>query len=129
MTTGARTQPAQAHAGIVYLLHFASPISPLHTAQHYLGYADDLGPRINAHRTGHGARLTTVARDRGIAFVVARTWSGTRADERRLKNRHDAPRLCPICNGRHPVQLPLLTDACAYIPTNDQPDAGSEAPQ
>ena len=45
--------------GTVYLLHFSGPVAPgCHTAQHYLGYADDLGPRVNAHAHGHGARLT-----------------------------------------------------------------------
>ena len=41
----------------VYLLHFSDPIAPgRHTAQHYLGYADDLAPRVNAHLHGAGAR-------------------------------------------------------------------------
>ena len=109
--------------GTVYLLHFSGPVAPgHHTTQHYLGYADDLGPRVNAHAHGQGARLTQVAKERGLSFVVARTWQGTRSDERRLKRRHNAPRLCPICNGRHPVQLGLLPDACAFIPAPAQDD-------
>ena len=48
--------------GVVYLLHFHDPIAPgRHTTQHYIGWAADLGPRINAHRHGTGARLTQVA--------------------------------------------------------------------
>lgn len=40
----------------IYLLHFDSPIAPgRHTAQHYLGYADDLAQRIQAHLHGAGA--------------------------------------------------------------------------
>lgn len=84
--------------GTIYLLHFEAPISSAHTTQHYLGWAEDLEPRISAHRAGDGARLTQVARERGIGFTVVRTWHGTRALERKLKNRHDAPRLCPCCN-------------------------------
>ena len=104
----------------VYLLHFSDPIAPgRHTCQHYLGYADDLAPRVHAHAHGAGARLTQVAIERGLTFVVARTWDGDRTLERQLKNRHDGRRLCPICNGRQPVQMPLLLDVCAFIPTEE----------
>lgn len=82
----------------VYLLHFDRPISPCHTAQHYLGYTKRLQDRIEAHRRGQGSRLCAVARERGIDFQVARTWTkGTRRLERQLKARKSAPRLCPIC--------------------------------
>ena len=33
----------------------------------------------------------------GIRFRVARLWHGDRGLERRLKDRKDAPQLCPIC--------------------------------
>lgn len=82
----------------VYLLHFTQPISPNHTTQHYIGVADNLGQRLALHRAGQGARLCAVAHERGIGFVLARTWPGNRRDERRLKQRKNAPRLCPICN-------------------------------
>jgi hypothetical protein len=84
----------------VYLLHFAERISPKHTTQHYLGYGDSLARRTAEQLSGGSAaaRLPQVAAERGIAAVVARTWPGaTRADERRLKNRKDAPSLCPVC--------------------------------
>lgn len=85
----------------VYLLHFEKPISPCHTAQHYLGYAKRLRDRIELHRRGQGSRLCAVALERGIGFEVARTWSkGTRQLERELKRRKAAPRLCPICKAR-----------------------------
>lgn len=83
--------------GIVYLLHFAQPISPNHTTQHYLGWASDLGDRLAEHSAGTGARLTQVARERGISFTLARTWHGDRSLERQLKRRKAAPRLCPLC--------------------------------
>ena len=83
----------------VYLLHFDSPISPAHTAQHYLGSCTDLRQRLADHRAGRGARLTQVAKERGIGFIVAATWPGGRQEERRLKRRKDGRRLCPICNG------------------------------
>lgn len=44
----------------VYLLHFSDPIAPgRHTCQHYLGYADDLAPRVHAHAHGAGAFTPT----------------------------------------------------------------------
>jgi predicted GIY-YIG superfamily endonuclease len=90
--------------GYVYLLHFEQPIAPgRHTTQHYIGYAADLAARIQEHNTGHGARLTQVARERGIRFQVARLWHGDRGLERRLKDRKHAPQLCPICGRGHVV--------------------------
>ena len=84
----------------VYLLHFERPISPKHTCQHYLGYADDIERRIEEHRNGRGARLTAVAKERGIGFRVVRVWEGAdRQFERSLKNRKNAPKLCPCCGG------------------------------
>lgn len=89
--------------GYCYLLHFSAPISDKHTCQHYLGYTSRrLGLRISEHRKGYrsAARLTQVAKERGITFTVVRTWRGTRGDERRLKNRKEGPMLCPICQGK-----------------------------
>jgi predicted GIY-YIG superfamily endonuclease len=82
----------------VYLLHFEAPISPNHTAQHYLGHARDIPARLAEHAAGGGARLTQVALERGIAWVLARTWLGeTRTDERRHKMGAHGARLCPLC--------------------------------
>jgi hypothetical protein len=82
-------------AGHVYLLHFDRPYKH---ARHYLGYTSkSLRERLERHRAGAGARLIEVITDAGITFEVARRWSGNRALERRLKNRHNAALLCPIC--------------------------------
>lgn len=90
--------------GTCYLFHFETPIAPgRHTCQHYLGWTSrHVRERIAEHRKGCGARLTQVAKERGISFIVVRTWPNTtRSDERRLKNRKDVPkRLCPICTGK-----------------------------
>lgn len=94
----------------VYLLHFIKPISPDHTAQHYMGYTDDLLRRIEEHRAGRGSRLCEVAQERGIGFVLARTWPGDRRRERQLKRRKAGPRLCPLCKGDAADQLSLLLD-------------------
>ena len=79
---------------MVYLLHFSKPYKH---ARHYLGSADDVNERLEAHRKGQGAILTQVAADAGITFEIARTWQGSRKEERQLKNRHNAPKLCPMC--------------------------------
>lgn len=86
--------------GTVYLLHFERKLKH---AGHYLGFTPGvLTDRIAKHRLGNGARLTQVIREKGIGFVVARVWNNvTRTDERRLHNRKENPRLCPICMGNH----------------------------
>lgn len=43
--------------------------------------------------------MATVGSACAWSFRVARTWRGDRNFERRLKNRKNAPRLCPICRG------------------------------
>ena len=85
---------------VVYLLHFSTPISNSHTCQHYIGSAKHLAERIQQHRLGNGARLTEVAKERGIDFTVVRVWVGGRTTERQLKNRKNAPKYCPVCNPR-----------------------------
>jgi predicted GIY-YIG superfamily endonuclease len=83
--------------GTIYLLHFDAPLAH---AQHYLGFAEDLSARIERHRKGNGARLVAVFAEKGIGFTVARTWTGDRTEERRIKNLKMAPRLCPICRAK-----------------------------
>jgi predicted GIY-YIG superfamily endonuclease len=80
--------------GTVYLLHFARPYGH---AQHYLGWASKLEQRLAQHRAGRGARLLEVITDAGIPWRLARTWSGPRALERRLKGWHSGRRLCSLC--------------------------------
>src|SRR5204863_10213713 len=100
--------------GTVYLLHFDTPIgnldNPRGQAQHYLGWAYHLSSRMQEHLTGRGARLTQVFSERGIGFVIARTWPGDRWFERKLKNRHDAPSLCPICRAAAKTRDQLTID-------------------
>jgi len=65
----------------------------------------DLDARLEAHRAGQGARLMEVVRKAGGSFRLARTWTGGRDRERAIKNRHEAPRLCPVCSPEpRPVQ-------------------------
>ena len=92
--------------GTVYLLHFERPYQAKtgkqqKQAAHYIGWTTDLTGRIQEHRSG-GARLMSVIALDGIGFSVARTWTGDKKFERRLKNRHNHAPLCPCCNpGAH----------------------------
>ncbi len=80
--------------GYVYLLHFDRPYRH---ARHYLGYTANVDQRLAMHAAGRGARLLKVLRDAGIHYTVAWVRVGDRQLERRLKDRHEGPRLCPIC--------------------------------
>lgn len=82
---------------MVYLLHFDKPISDKHTCQHYIGSTGNLAQRLAEHRAGQGARLTQVATERDIDFVLAWVWEGDKKEERKLKNGKRGPRLCPFC--------------------------------
>jgi hypothetical protein len=79
---------------MIYLLHYDRP---LHHAQHYLGFTDDLDARTTRHLTGFGGRLPAVFSELGISFTIARTWDGDRTLERKLKKRKNGRKLCPIC--------------------------------
>lgn len=81
-------------AGTVYLLHFNQPYGH---APHYLGWTEHLEQRLARHHTGGGARLMAVITDAQITWRLAQTWEGTRAVERRLKNRGGHAWICPIC--------------------------------
>lgn len=83
--------------GGIYLLHLNEKMSH---SQHYLGFAESsIGNRVTKHLKGQGARMTQVAAERGIGMTVTRTWpDADRNAERKLKNRKDTPKLCPICN-------------------------------
>lgn len=82
-------------AGVVYLLHFDRRYKH---AAHYLGSTTGpLADRLDAHRSGRGARLMEVVTNAGISFQLARVWRGGRTIERRLKNYGGAAQLCPFC--------------------------------
>lgn len=80
----------------VYLIHFDTPYKQ---AKHYIGFANNLNARLEHHANGTGARLMQVIKQNNISWRLARTWDeGDKALERRIKNRKEAPTLCPICN-------------------------------
>ena len=80
--------------GTVYLLHLDPSLCH---ARHYLGWARALEARLAEHRAGRGSPLIAAVAS-GSRIELARSWTGVdRYFERQLKNRHEAPRLCPIC--------------------------------
>ena len=88
--------------GTIYLLHFDRPLKH---AAHYTGWTAELEHRLAEYAAGRGARLLAVAREAGIGWVLARTWTGDRFRERALKRQGGASRRCPIC-GIHPRPEP-----------------------
>ena len=80
--------------GTCYLLHFSEPYKH---AAHYLGFTTDLKGRLAQHESGNGARLLQVAKAARITWTLARTWQGTRARERQIKNMGGLRRRCPQC--------------------------------
>ncbi|MEJ7618657.1 MAG: hypothetical protein WKF30_17190, partial [Pyrinomonadaceae bacterium] len=62
--------------------------------------ASDLEARLAQHASKSGARLIAVILEAGMSFRLARTWEGTRDDERRLKNRHDSSAHLPALRRR-----------------------------
>jgi len=91
---------------LVYLIHF---LTPYHHARHYIGYTADLDKRITDHLCGMGARLLEVITAAGIEWKLARTWPGNRELERRLKRRHGAASICPICSGKGALRRAIFT--------------------
>lgn len=82
--------------GTLYLLHFEPPYKH---ARHYLGWTQNPESRFDRHLAGRGSPLVKAALAAGSIVTVARTWSGDRNEERRIKNGKNVPRLCPTCQG------------------------------
>jgi hypothetical protein len=83
----------------IYLIHFDPPYKH---ARHYIGFtANDVLARLDEHRAKRGARITQVAVGAGCQLLLVRAWVNVeRCYERILKNRHNAPQMCPVCNPR-----------------------------
>lgn len=102
-------------SGLVYVLRFARPLgdpdNPHGLAQTYIGYCDRgrLEDRIAEHRAGVGAAITRAAVAQGIDFQIAAVLEGSRALERRLKQRKSAGRLlAQLARGSAPYGARIL---------------------
>ena len=93
----------------VYLLHFERPVYG--NSQHYVGFTTDLARRVAMHKSGHGARITSIAVRKGISWELAYVWEdGDKPLERYLKKSGRARKFCKICSP------PPDEDAKAAIP-------------
>jgi hypothetical protein len=82
--------------GSVYLLH----LHPAYQhAKHYLGWTEgEPIERFRVHLAGNGSPLIRAQVASGGTIILARVWTDvTRNFERKLKDRHYSPKLCPIC--------------------------------
>ena len=80
----------------VYLIHFEKN---LEHARHYIGATDDVQARLERHKQGLGANILRVCNEHNIDYKVVRIWDSKPIGfERLLKNRKNAPSLCPVCN-------------------------------
>jgi hypothetical protein len=88
--------------GGVYLLHFdpGLPVTGNRIARHYLGFAEhDVHARVTQHLRRQGSPLVAAVLAAGGRVTLERVWTGVnRGFERRLKRRHETPRMCPRCN-------------------------------
>lgn len=88
---------------MIYLLHFHERLgTPQHSAQHYLGWVKGskrtVHDRLQEHRAGTGARITAACNEKGIPYDLVQCFPGDRNLERRIKNRKNLKRLCPVCS-------------------------------
>jgi predicted GIY-YIG superfamily endonuclease len=96
----------------VYLLHFEQPVYG--TSRHYVGFTTNLDQRLAQHRYGHGARMTSIARKKGIAWELAHVWEdGDKKFERLLKKRGDFKKYCKVCS---PKAEPIPEDDAPQSP-------------
>ena len=117
----ARRFPVLHHC--VSLLHFDTPYKH---ARHYLGSSSHLDMRLSLHKNGNGVRLMEVIGDAGIGWELARLWEcdsreESLALERRLKHRHESPRLCPICRGEQVDLLVFIREGHWPMSTGKSP--------
>ncbi len=108
-------------AGCVYLLHFdpGLAVTGNRVARHYLGFAEhDVDARVEQHLRRQGSPLVAAVLAAGGRVTLEHVWAGVdRSFERRLKRRHETPRLCPRCTregrtgGRGPLSPEL--ERCA----------------
>ena len=93
--------PTTTRTMVVYLLHLRRKLAH---SQHYIGFTEHLDKRLTDHLCGQGARFMEVCFERKIEWRLARAWQGAgREFERKLKRRHGAASICPLCSGKAAV--------------------------
>lgn len=93
-TTRASRANVKGAIGVIYLLHFDRSLAH---AKHYVGWTTDLVVRLDEHGGANGSKLMQAVKAAGIGWALARTWSGDRDHERRIKRAGGKSRICPVC--------------------------------
>lgn len=108
---------AQAHAGVIYVLHLERPFQHM---RHYTGWARDLHGRLWCHGAGRGANVLRHVQAAGISWHLSSVYYGDRHEERRMKRLGGAARCCVECREFAKVigKTLLVTDAKETTMTN-----------
>lgn len=73
----------QNEIGTVYIVKLERNLAH---ARYYVGWTRNLEGRMFYHRNKLGSRMLAACVDAGITFEVILSFTGTRTDERRIKN-------------------------------------------
>jgi len=87
--------------GYVYIIHLARPLASSNS-RHYVGFSKQPDKRLFHHRKGTGSNFLREANQQGIAYCLVVLQTGTKHDERKLKNTHNSAKYCPCCNPDRP---------------------------
>lgn len=100
-----QAEPIQAYhdssKGYVYIIHLARPLSGSNS-RHYVGFSKHVHKRLYHHRKGTGSNFLREANRQGIPYCLVSIQTGTKRDERRIKNTHNTAKYCPCCNPNRP---------------------------
>ena len=92
---------ADSTKGYVYIIHLARPLAGS-LSRHYVGFSKYPDKRLWHHRHNTGAKYLREANRQGIPYAMVMLQTGTKRDERRLKNTHNTAKYCPCCNTNSP---------------------------
>jgi predicted GIY-YIG superfamily endonuclease len=87
--------------GYVYIIHLARPLAGS-KSRHYVGFSTQPDKRLWHHRKGTGSHFLREANRQGIPYALVVLQTGTKRDERRLKNCKNTAKYCPCCNPDRP---------------------------
>ena len=97
------SQPLDLNIDGCYLIHADHP---LHHAQHYIGWSDNIARRVKSHKQSKGSKLIAAFNKNNITWSVVRIWpSQDKSFERKLHNGKNSGKwLCPICRNHNDEQ-------------------------
>ncbi len=94
--------------GYVYIIHLARPLAGS-KSQHYVGFSKQVEKRLWHHRNNTGSHFLKEANRQGIAYTLCVIFTGTKRDERGLKNIKNTKKYCPCCNPDRPRKYTAKT--------------------